>query len=336
MRKVLAAAAFAGAMALAQTADARDNVRIVGSSTVYPFTVAVINEMEKSKGLDIDIKSTGTGGGFLLFCTGGGDTWPDLTGASRPMKDYEKKRCERNGAGAITEIKIGYDGIVVANAANGPAVAFTREDLFKALAARTADGHRLVVNRSAKWSDVNPKLPDAEIAVIGPPASSGTRDAFEGFVMRVGCAKAINLDDIDAEEHEELCSTIRKEPHYVEGGEDDEVIVQQLAKARSKFGVFGFSFAVNNPERVKANSIDGVMPSVATIKNGSYPLARPLFLYVKNERLKALPALRQFLAAYVSDAAIGPGGYLAKRGLVPLSDEMRAETAAKIKALPGS
>lgn len=334
MRNLFALIVIGCLIGASADAEARDNIKIVGSSTVYPFTVAVINKLEETRGLDADITATGTGGGFLLFCTGQGDTWPDLTGASRPIKDYERKRCERNGVTDITEIKIGFDGIVVANAVKAETLSFRRSELFRALADKAlADNGTIVDNPVTKWSEVRADFPEKDIVVIGPPSSSGTRDTFENYVMLDGCDKLSNIEMIDAEERNQFCSTIRGEPHYVEGGEDDTLIVDSLAKDPKAFGIFGFSFVVDNPDRIKANPIDGVQPTFQTISDGSYPLARPLFLYVKTNRIDEVPKLKAFLAEYVSDAAIGPGGYLTEHGLVPLSEDERAKFRAVAQSL---
>jgi phosphate transport system substrate-binding protein len=214
-------------------------------------------------------------------------------------------------------------------------LSFTRKDLFLALAARAIVKSEIVPNPLTKWSEVNGDFPATEIKVIGPPGSSGTRDSFESFVMRSGCEQLADIDAVDEEDRDAFCSSIRGEPYYVEGGEDDMIIVQRLAKEPSAFGIFGFSFAALNPEMVKANPVDGVQPTAATIADGIYPLARPLYIYVKNNRVAEVPMLGQLLSEYVSQAAIGPDGYLVGHGLVPLSEAERAESADKAKAFVG-
>jgi phosphate transport system substrate-binding protein len=336
MRKLLGIFVLGWFVSAGATAEARDEIRIVGSSTVYPFTSLVLEKMEGESGLEADLTSTGTGGGFLLFCTGSGDLWPDLTGASRPMKESERQRCAKNGVNDITEIKIGYDGIVVANAASAETVAFKKEDLFRALSDQTIVDGRVLDNPATTWKDVNSDFPATDIQVIGPPESSGTRDSFVAFVMQAGCQRVDGLEIILEEDQNAFCSTIRDDDVYIDGGEDDMVIVNMLAEDPSAFGIFGFSFTVDFPEMVKANPIDGVQPTVASIKDGTYPLARPLYIYVKNGRVAAVPKIKDFLVEYISEPTFGPDSYLAEHGLVPLTDEERAESMTKVKMLVGN
>jgi phosphate transport system substrate-binding protein len=318
---------------LSAAAWAREEIKIVGSSTVYPFTAEVAKRVSE-KGIAADIKSTGTRAGFSAFCLGYGDWWPDVTGASRPMTETEKRSCVRRGVDAFTEIRIGFDGIVVASSSAAPPIELTRRELFLALAERLVADGRLVANPHRAWRSVAAHLPDEQIVVYGPPVSSGTRDSFASLALSAGC-KQVAANAPVPEDLSELdyCRVLRAAPHYVEAGEDDTQIVQVLKENRSAFGIFGYSYAATNPAAIRAVAIDGVSPTRQTIASGSYPLSRPLFIYVKNNRLAAVPKLRAFLEEYVGDAAIGPRGYLAEVGLVSLSEEELALTRAAVRKL---
>lgn len=320
-------------VALSPTAQAGQEIEIVGSSTVFPFTSKVIEKLA-AKGMEVELKSTGTRAGFNAFCLGYGDWWPDVTGASRPITEREKRSCAARGVTAITEIKIGFDGMVVARNAAAERIALTREDLYLALAARIPSGDELAENPHESWSAVNPAIPSTPIVVYGPPGSSGTRDSFESLAMSAGC-KLANARSPVPEDLSDLtyCKELRGAPQFVEAGEDDAQIVQVLKDNPDALGIFGYSYALANPDDIQALPVDGVVPTPVTIADGSYPLSRALFIYVKNNRLAELPNLKVFLEEYVSDAAIGPEGYLAPAGLVPLSQTEREATRARVQQL---
>lgn len=330
--KQAAILALAVACAGAQ-AHARDEIKIVGSSTVYPFTAAVAKRLSE-KGAAIDLKSTGTRAGFAAFCLGYGDWWPDVTGASRPMTETEKQSCANRGVTDVTEIKIGFDGIVVARSTEAAPVALTRKQLFLGLAERVAEGGALVPNPRKSWKAVDAALPDETILVYGPPPSSGTRDSFESLAMSAGC-KQVAANAPVPEDLSDLnyCKTLRTEPYFVEAGEDDTLIVQALKENKAAFGIFGYSYAATNPDAVQPVPVDGVSPTPDSIANGRYPLSRPLYIYVKNNRLAEVPNLRLFLEEYVREAALGPEGYLAAIGLVALSPEEREKTRLAVQQL---
>ncbi|MCG8446360.1 MAG: substrate-binding domain-containing protein [Hyphomicrobiales bacterium] len=332
----LAALTIGGAILGGPGAAKAQTIQIVGSSTVYPFTAKVAEKLEE-RGIDVDLKSTGTGAGFNLFCLGYGNFWPDVTGASRPMRAMERQICARRGVTEITEIKVGYDGIVVASSNAGATVDLSLEDLFLALAERIIGGDELVPNPNTKWSDVNSDFPETEILVYGPPPSSGTRAVFQSLAMAEGCEK-VGINKVALEEIEDLayCKTLRGAPHFIEGGEDDDQLVQVLKENADAFGVFGYSFAFSNADDIHANSIDGVDATPETISNGSYPLSRPLYLYVKNNRIAEVETLKDFLTEYMSDAAMGPDGYLVEAGLIRLPEGEIAESRAAAQKLVGA
>ena len=312
-------------------AAARDQIRIVGSSTVFPYTQAVSEEFSMATGNAAPVvESTGTGGGFKAFCAGIGENHADIAGASRAIKESELELCRQNGVTDVTEALIGHDGISIAvSRANEAEWSLTRAQLVAALAAELPDGEGgFVANPNRKWSDIDASLPDAEIVIFGPPPTSGTRDAFIELVMHPGCNELPGMSELatsNPDKWEEVCSRMRQDGPFVEAGENDNLIVQRLAADPGSFGIFGYSFLYENSDRLKGVSVDGVAPGFETIADGSYPVARPLFFYVKNAHRGVIPGLDEFLEEYVSDAALGPDGYLAERGLTPLSDEKRAE-----------
>ena len=308
-------------LASAVPALAQDQIRIVGSSTVFPFTMAVIERFTASAGGDAAIaEATGTGGGIGLFCEGSGQGTPDVTGASRPMRTGEFVSCRNNGVTDVTEIEFGRDGIVLANWADSPHMDLSLEQFFTALAAEVEIGGEVVANPYQRWSDISPELPEMEIQIVGPPGTSGTRDALIELVMERGCLTFPAIAALSDERQAAVCATIRADGRFVEAGEDDTVIVETLQENRDVFGIFGFSFLDQNSDVLVGNPIDGVTPSFETIADDSYPLARSLYLYVKNAHLGSVPGLEDFITEYTSDRAIGPEGYLIDAGLVPLGD----------------
>ncbi len=323
-------------------AEARDQIRIVGSSTVFPFATAVAEEFGQSTSFKTPvIESTGTGGGMKLFCAGLGVKHPDFSNASRRIKKSEVKKCAENGVGKITEVKIGYDGIVFANSVSGPEVNLTVRQLFLALAKDVpsdADGNpdKLVPNPYKKWSDIDPSLPDFKIEVLGPPPTSGTRDAFNELAIEGGCKtfpalKAYKKKDKKA--YKAICRSVREDGAYVEAGENDNLILKKLAGNPKAFGVFGYSFLGQNLDKVKGAKIDMIEPDFDAIANGDYPVARSLFFYVKNDHVGVIPGMSEYIAAFTDDDAWGEYGYLIEKGLIPLPDEEREQIRSEASSL---
>ena len=321
MRKILL---FVGAiLASVSVANARDQIRIVGSSTVFPITQAVAEQWSNISGQPAPVvESTGTGGGFKIFCSGTGEDTPDLTGASRSIKDSESELCITNGVTPL-ELKIGYDGIAIAQSKDGLDLKVTKEQLFLALAAVVPIDNVLQDNPFRKWSDIDPALPDEEILVFGPPPTSGTRDAFVELVMDEGCKNFDVIQTLDAEAQKITCSRMRQDGLFVEAGENDNLIVQRLVSDEHAFGIFGFSFLYENQDTLVGVPVDDVAPSIDTIADGSYGVSRPLFIYVKKEHMGVIPGLEDFLNEYLSEDSLSESGYLVDRGLIPLNAEER-------------
>ena len=331
MMKTLSLAAVAGAMALtvATAAEARDEIRIVGSSTVFPFSTAVAEQFGKTSGFATPVvESTGTGGGFKLFCSGVGVDFPDISNASRPIKATEIETCAANGVTEITEIKIGFDGIVLANSKSAPEVDLTRTQIWLALAKEVPVGGVLTANPYVNWSDIDAALPNTKIEVLGPPPTSGTRDAFVELVMDKGCEEFPEVEALEGDAKKAVCQTIREDGAYVDAGENDNLIVQKLEANPAALGIFGYSFLEQNADMLQASHIEGVEPTFEAIADGSYPVSRSLFFYVKNAHVDVIPGIREFVAEFVSDRATGEDGYLADKGLIPLPEEEHAEILA--------
>ena len=321
--RVIGIAAALATSLCATSAFARDQIRIVGSSTVYPFTTAVAEQFGKSGGGKTPVvESTGTGGGFKLFCAGVGTGHPDVTNASRAIKKGEFEECQKNGVTDIVEIKVGIDGLTISHAKGGPKIKLTMEQVFLALAEQVPDkSGKLVANPYKNWSDIDPSLPNVKIEVLGPPPTSGTRDSFHELFMEAGAKQVAALKDLqksDAKAFERLWKSIRKDGAYVEAGENDNVIVQKLEQNKNAFGIFGYSFLEENINKLEGVAIDGVVPDADTISSGKYKGARPLFIYAKKQHVGVIPGLDKFLAEYVSEKATGAEGYLSRKGLVPL------------------
>lgn len=320
--------------ALGACTDSRTQIRVVGSSTVFPFTTAVAENFSRNNPqyLAPIVEATGTGGGIKLFCAGLGSRFPDVVNASRRMKASELRDCTGNGASEVVEIQVGIDGVVLAQGKGGAPIHLQLRDVYAALAAEPFGRKQT----ARTWKDVNPALPDIRIIVIGPPPTSGTRDAFNELYMAAGCdsdpaMKA--LKKTDEGRHKEVCNKIREDGAYVEAGENDNLIVQKLAANPQQIGVLGFSFLERNMDTIRDVPIDGVAATYETISNFTYPAARPLFIYVKAQHVKAIRGLREFLDEYTSERAWGPGGYLQRRGLVPSPDPVREENRARATAL---
>ena len=322
----------------ASPAFARDQIRIVGSSTVYPFTTAVAEAFGKSSGMKTPVvESTGTGGGFKLFCEGAGEDTPDFTNASRPIKKSEFEACQKNGVTDIVEVKVGFDGLTVATAAGAPDVALTKQQLFMALAKQVPDKEgKLVDNPYKMWNEIDPSLPATKIELLGPPPTSGTRDSFAELVLEKGADTFESLAALkksDAKAFETVWKSIRTDGAYVEAGENDNLIVQKLQANPDAFGIFGFSFLEENEGKIKAVKVEGQVPTFETIASGDYKVARPLFVYVKKQHVGEVPGMAEFLAEYTSAKAMGDEGYLADKGLIPLPAEEAATSANTVKDL---
>ncbi len=347
IKRILAVAGVAALVATgsAGAQTARDYIFIVGSSTVYPFATVVAENFGRSTSFKTPkIESTGSGGGLKLFCAGVGVQHPDVTNSSRRIKASEVKTCSDNGVAEVVEVKIGYDGIVLANAKNADVFNLTRKDIFLALAKQVPDPAKpdatgvasMVDNPYKSWKDVNADLPDVKIEVLGPPPTSGTRDAFAELAMEGGCKSfgwIKELKSADKNAYKSVCHTIREDGGYVEAGENDNLIVQKLQANPAALGVFGFSFLDQNGDKVKGNPVDGVMPDFDDIADGAYPVSRPLYFYVKKAHIGVIPGMDEFLAEFTSDKAWGPDGYLADRGLIPMPEAERKEFAADVKGL---
>ncbi|MEX2496887.1 MAG: substrate-binding domain-containing protein [Woeseia sp.] len=331
------AATLGCSSALAQSG--RDYVYIVGSSTVYPFSTVVAERFGRgSRFKTPKVEQTGSGGGIKLFCDGVGVQYPDIVNSSRAIKQSEIGACARNGVDDIVEVKIGYDGIVAANARSAPSMSLSRRDIFLALAKQVPGGDegQLVPNPYRNWQDVNPELPTTRIEVLGPPPTSGTRDAFVELAMEGGCSTfpwIKSLAASDEARYKSICHTIREDGAFIEAGENDNLIVQKLEANPTAMGIFGFSFLDQNADKVKGAAVDGVEPTFDSIAETEYPVARPLFFYVKEAHVNVIPGLREFLLEFTSDSAWGDYGYLSDRGLIPLPPEERADVAAAVRSL---
>ena len=326
IHKFGAAAVAIAAVAIAADASAqsRDQIKIVGSSTVFPYTQAVAEEFANETGNPSPVvESTGTGGGMKIFCGGIGEAHPDLTGASRAMKESEWQLCQDAGVTDITEVLLGYDGLSVAHSAEAPEMNLTKAHLFQALAAQVPVDGEIVDNPYTNWSEIDSSLPDQPITVFGPPPTSGTRDAFVELVMEEGCAEFEAVTALGEDEMEQVCQRMRQDGPFVEAGENDNLIVQRLQSDPNALGIFGYSFLYENQDTLNAAAIGGVEPNEETIASGEYGISRPLFVYIKNAHRGVIPGLDEFVAEYASEDAMGPGGYLSERGLIPLGDEER-------------
>ena len=328
-RKSLAVVAVAGmAVAMANAAEARDQIRIVGSSTVFPFSTAVAEQFGKTTKFKTPVvESTGSGGGLKLFCAGIGAQHPDMTNASRRIKKSEVERCAKNGVTDVVEVKVGYDGIVLANSKASKQMSITRQQLFLALAKDIpAEGGKLIPNPHKTWKDVDASLPDIKIEVLGPPPTSGTRDAFAELGLEGGCKKFKDIAALkksDKKKYKAVCHSIREDGAYVEAGENDVLIVRKLEANPNAFGVFGYSFLDQNADKIQGSLVDGKAPTFDAISDGSYPVSRPLYFYVKKAHVGSIPGMKEYVAEFTSEKAFGPDGYLGDKGLIPMGDKER-------------
>ena len=329
---VIVAVFLAALIGPAHAASGRDYISIVGSSTVYPFATVVAEQFGKSTSYKTPkIESTGSGGGLKLFCAGVGVEHPDITNASRRIKPSEFEQCQQNGVKEIVEVKIGYDGIVIANSKKTAPLKLSRKDIFLALAKEVPDpagGEKTIPNPYKTWKDVNPSLPDKTIEVLGPPPTSGTRDAFVELCMEagadeIGWIKA--LSKTDKKKFQTIAYTIREDGAFIEAGENDNLIVQKLEANPNALGVFGFSYLDQNMDKIQGSYVDGVPPTFENIADGKYPVSRPLFFYVKKAHVDVIPGIKEYIAEFANDKAWGPEGYLSEKGLIPMPDTERAK-----------
>ncbi len=345
IRKVSLVAAMISTVVLGSSAMAqsgRDYITVVGSSTVYPFTTTVAEKFGKGgKFKTPKVESTGTGGGIKLFCGGVGVGHPDVANASRAIKASEVEGCAKAGVKDIIELKVGYDGIVVASSNKGKPYKLTRREIYLALAKQIPDPANptaLIANPYKTWNQVNKAFPADKIEVLGPPPTSGTRDAFLELVMEPGCSSYAwikSLKDVDEARFKRVCHTIREDGGYVEAGENDNLIVQKLEANPKALGIFGYSFLEENISQLQGATVEGIAPTFDNIASSKYPVSRPLFIYVKKAHIGVIPGLREFVTEYVSDRSMGGEGYLADKGLVPMPAselaKVRSGVLAKIK-----
>ncbi len=329
-RKILGVAVVAGIVAAGSAAEARDQIRIVGSSTVYPFAAVVAEQFGKTTNFKTPvIESTGSGGGLKLFCSGVGIEHPDITNASRRIKSSEVELCAKNGVADVTEIKVGYDGIVLANSKAHSQYSLTKAQIFLALAKTIPDGNGgFKENDNMTWADVDPSLGNDKIEVLGPPPTSGTRDAFVELAMEAGCEafpEIAALEKTDKSKFKAICQAVREDGAFVEAGENDVLIVRKLEANPKALGIFGFSFLDQNADKVQGSMIEGVNPTFENIADGSYKVSRSLFFYVKGAHVGTVPGIKEYVAEFTAERTFGPDGYLAERGLIPMPDEERAK-----------
>ncbi len=322
------------ALSFPATAAARDYISIVGSSTVYPFATVVAEQFGRTTPFKTPkIESTGSGGGLKLFCSGVGVEHPDITNASRRIKQSEFDSCLSNGVDGVIEIKIGYDGIVMASSKKNPPMTLSLQDVFMALAKQVPDpngGEKLVPNPYKTWKDVNASLPANKIEVLGPPPTSGTRDAFVELAMEGGCKSfdwVKSMKKSDKKRYKSVCHTVREDGAFIEAGENDNLIVQKLEKNPSALGIFGFSFLDQNSDKVQGAAVNGVEPTFDAIADGSYPVSRPLFFYVKKAHVGKVPGIAEYLTEFTSEKAWGDDGYLSEKGMIPMPEDERRKFA---------
>jgi phosphate transport system substrate-binding protein len=321
----------------AEAQTARDYISIVGSSTVYPFATVVAEQFGRGTRFKTPkIESTGSGGGIQLFCNGIGIEHPDIANSSRRIRASELEACALNGVVDVVEVKIGYDGIVLANSVTSPRYTLTRTQVFLALAKQVPDPRgngQFVANPYLRWADIDPALPAVDIEVMGPPPTSGTRDAFVELVMDVGCATFSEIEALDANARQVACQTLREDGAFIEAGENDNLIVQKLEANPQALGIFGYSFLDQNYDKVQGSAVDGVVPEFEAIADGSYPVARALYFYVKKAHVGVIPGISEYLREFTSEAATGEFGYLTDKGLIPLPGAEREAMLAGIQEM---
>jgi phosphate transport system substrate-binding protein len=322
------------ALSISTQAEARNQMRAVGSSTVYPFAKIVAEHIARANprlGTPI-IESTGTGAGMKLFCAGVGERFPDVENASRRMKASEAKLCASNGVTAITEIQVGLDGVSFATSKSSPLANLSQRDLYLALA-KAPYGKP---NRARTWKDVNSSLPNIPIRVYGPPPTSGTRDALGELILTPPCeanAGMAALKKSDENKFKAICTGIREDGAYIEAGENDNLIVQKIEANAGTVGIFGYSYLEENQDKLRGISVNGVGPSYASISSFKYPGARPLYIYIKNAHAGAIPAVRAYAAEFTKESAFGPNGYLKQAGLIAAPNNIRARSQQAARGL---
>ena len=327
-------AATVAAICFPAAAEARTQMRAVGSSTVYPFAKQVAERIARANprlGTPI-IESTGTGAGMKLFCAGVGERFPDVENASRRMKASEAKTCAANGVTQITEIQVGIDGISLATSKSSPLSNLTQRDIYLAIA-KTPFGKP---NRAKTWKDVNGRLPAIPIRVYGPPPTSGTRDALGELIMTPPCeanAAVGALKKSNETKFKAICTGVREDGAYIQAGENDNLIVQKINANAGTIGIFGYSYLEENQNKLKGIAINGVAPSYASISSFKYPGARPLYIYIKNAHANAIPAVRAFAAEFTKESAFGPNGYLLRAGLIAAPNNIRARSQQAARKL---
>ncbi len=337
MKRLLIAASL---LTLAATPSfARDQIRIVGSSTVYPFATVVAEAFAKSTGMKTPvIESTGTGGGIKLFCEGVGEDKPDFVNASRKMKRAEFETCVKNGVTDVVEFKLGYDGLTLSSSADAPEVNFTRKQLFLALAKQVPDKDgKMIDNPYKMWNEIDPALPAEKIEVLGPPPTSGTRDSFAELILKKGAEEFPALLELGAKDvaaFDAIWKTFREDGAYVEAGENDNLIIKKLEGNPKAFGIFGYSFLEENTSKIKAAAIDGDKPTYKEIANGNYKGARLLYIYMKKDHLGIVPGMIEYVTEFTSQQAIGEDGYLLDKGLVALKTCDAEWSAGTVDTLP--
>lgn len=353
-------------------AAGRDSVSVVGSSTVYPFATVVAERFGRSSKFKAPkIESTGSGGGLKLFCKGVGAATPDITNASRRIKKSEYDDCQQNGVNHIVEVLVGYDGIAIANSKASDQIELTLNQLYLALAKDVPgpDG-KLIANPHTKWSDISPDLPATKIEVLGPPPTSGTRDAFAELALGGGAKgvpalktlRGLSADDVEGikgmmaqlglpaamydalvekkgkapkgkDLFKAVAYAVREDGAYIEAGENDNLIVQKLEANPNALGIFGFSFLDENGDKVQGSVIDGVEPDFDSIASGDYPVSRPLYFYVKGAHVDKIPGIQEFAVEFTSEKAMGEDGYLTERGLIPLGEDELAQVQSDVKTM---
>ena len=313
----------------ATVAQARDQIRIVGSSTVYPFATVVAEKFGiLTKFKTPVVESTGSGGGLKIFCQGIGPSQVDITNSSRRIKGREIKKCAENGITDITEVKIGYDGIVIANSKKAEKMNLNRKHIWLALGKNVMVNGEIIPNPHKTWKDVDPSLPNTKIEVLGPPPSSGTRDAFAELALEGGCKKFPSIKAMkktDKNAFKKLCHTVREDGVYIEAGENDNLIISKLEENTKAFGVFGYSFLDQNKDRLQGSIVEDNAPTFENISSGKYPVSRSLYFYIKNAHVGKIPGISEYIAEFTSEKSFGTDGYLQEKGLIPSPDAERAK-----------